>query len=259
MNFKPKLLNILMVFGDPKGFFMRSLLSFFLPFFLFSCAHNNPQEKFMMGNRYYQNAPEVKAMYYQAYNIAKSYLKENVLGKKKQQCIVLDIDETVLDNSPYQGWLYKTKNNYSSATWEEWVHEAKALALPGAVEFIKLAQKNKIRTLFITNRKQHLVSSTLKNLKLVGLEVEEKDIVGRTTTSSKEQRRKEMSRGCEIAMLIGDSLADFGEMFEGPHNLRVQATHKYAKNWGGKFIILPNPMYGDWVRGAGSLPLKSFK
>ncbi len=236
---------------------------FFLLFFSFWSVYgkkvSNPQEKFLMGNRYYQNSPEVKALYYQAYNMATHHLLNKVIKKKGKQCIVLDIDETILDNSPYQGWLYKTSNNYSSKTWEEWVNLAKAKDLPGSLAFIKLALKNEVRVLFVTNRKQHLIPATLKNLKNLGLKINDKDIIGRTTTSSKVLRRKQLSKDCEIAMLIGDSLADFGEIFEGDYEGRVHSTHKSSAKWGTEFIILPNPMYGDWVKGAGSLPLRSYK
>lgn len=222
-----------------------------------SCAHN-PQEKFLMGNLYYQKAPEVKALSRQAYNSATDYLLKNVVRKKSKQCIVLDIDETVLDNSPYQGWLYKNQENYRSKTWEKLVMLEKAKALPGSLEFIKLAMKKGVRVLYVTNRKQHLVEATLNNLSHLGLKVNPQDIIGRTTTSSKVERRKDLSKGCEVAMLIGDSLADFDPVFEGSYDLRHQGVESFSKEWGRKFIILPNPMYGDWLKGAGSQKLQSF-
>jgi 5'-nucleotidase (lipoprotein e(P4) family) len=101
-----------------------------------STNKTNPQEKFKMATLYFQRAPEVKALYYQAYNGAKKYLDERLGQSKGKQCVVLDIDETVLDNSPYQGWLYQNNASYSSLTWENWVNKGIASAHPGVVDFI---------------------------------------------------------------------------------------------------------------------------
>lgn len=59
-----------------------------------------------MAVSWYQNSAEAKALYLQGYNTAKYQLDEHIKkdkGKKKL-AIALDLDETVLDNSPYQGY-----------------------------------------------------------------------------------------------------------------------------------------------------------
>lgn len=222
---------------------------------LVGCAHSNPQTPFFKGTLYYQKAPEVKALYYQAYNAAKDALKKKVKGAKKLQCVVLDVDETVLDNSPYQGWLYQNKTKYSQDTWDLWVKKKSAAALPGAVDFIKFAQKLGVKPLLITNRKTYLEEATFENLKAVGISIPRKDLVGKNQTSSKVERRKNLTRGCEVALLIGDSLADFDEVFEGEYSQRLEQTHRLNSKWGRTFFIIPNPMYGDWLQGAGKQPL----
>lgn len=237
---------------------MRStiLVTIFLTSFLFSCAHN-PQEPFYKGTLYFQQSAEVKALYYQAYNMASRELKSLTKKSKKKYCVVLDVDETVIDNSPYQGWLHKNKKTYTDETWDRWVMKKEGEALPGAVEFISLAQKLGVKPLLITNRKEHLIDATFENLKSIGVHVTRDQLAGRGKIHSKEARRVEYSKGCEIAMLVGDVLSDFSAVFEGTHEERIQNLQKYKDQFGKKFFILPNPMYGDWHRRIGKKPLKA--
>lgn len=234
----------------------KAFLLGFATFLAYSCAHKNPQTKYMMAASYFQNSPEVKALYYQAYNAAKDRLVQKRKGKG---CVVLDVDETILDNSPYQGWLYKNKASYTDETWEQWVNKGTAKALPGSVSFIKAAQKKNYRVYLITNRKKHLEDITYKNLLDVGIKVPRKDLIGRGKTSSKVERRAKLTKGCDLTILAGDSLGDFGGRFEGSIEERNKALHDASEWWGRRFFILPNPMYGDWTRKEGKLPLKATK
>lgn len=213
-----------------------------------------------MANLYYQKAPEVRALYYQGYNAAIDFLKKNARKKKRtDRCIVMDVDETILDNSPYQGWLFENKDTYSSKTWEAWVAKEAAEAVPGSLEFYQFARKHGYKIYLVTNRKAHLKDATLNNLRKAGFNVEAKDMIGRTNTSSKVERRNNMTKNCEVVLLAGDSLADFHEKFEGSVEEREKALHDFKDDWGRKFIVFPNPMYGDWTRKEASRPLDSFE
>lgn len=230
---------------------------FFIFVFLCGCAHN-PQDKFLMGNLYFQKSSEVKALYLQAYNAASDNLIR-LKNDKVNQCIILDVDETVLDNSLYQGWLFKEGQNYSSKTWDDWVLTANASVLPGALGFIKKARNMGYKTMFITNRKSYLKNATLNNLNKVGLKVERSDLLLRTNTSSKVERRKVIEKSCRIEMLIGDSMADFSEVFEGAYSERVEKVQELKKQFGRRYFVLPNPMYGDWIRKIKGQSLNSYK
>lgn len=220
----------------------------------------NPQEKFIMANLFYQKAPEVKALYYQGYNAAIDYLKSHSKkSRAKNKCIVMDIDETILDNSPYQGWLFENKESYTSRTWEAWVAKESAKAVPGSLAFYKYALKKGYKIYLITNRKAHLMEATINNMRKAGFKVDPKDMIGRTNTSSKVERRNRLTKNCKLVLLAGDSLADFDERFEGSAEEREKALHQLADRWGRKYIIFPNPMYGDWTRKEAKNPLDSFK
>lgn len=236
---------------------VSKLIFIFIFIFLCGCAHN-PQDKFLMGNLYFQKSSEVKALSLQAFNAASDNLKR-LKNDKVNQCIILDVDETILDNSLYQGWLFKARENYSSKTWDDWVLTANASAVPGAVNFIEKAKSMGFKTVFITNRKSYLKNATLNNLSKVGVKVERDDLLLRTITSSKVDRRSAIEKTCRIEMLIGDSMADFSEVFEGTHSERIKKVSELKEDFGRRYFVLPNPMYGDWIRKIEGQNLKSYK
>src|ERR1035437_6941201 len=105
------------------------------------------------------------------------------------RCVVLDIDETVLDNSPYEAKCIQEKLIYPNK-WEDWIAKASAKPVPGALEFIKYAKANGVEVYFVTNRKENERQLTIDNLKSAGFAaVDEDHLLMRTETSSKELRR----------------------------------------------------------------------
>jgi len=198
---------------------------------------------------YQQTAAEYRALCYQAFNIAKLRLEmaSRIMGLSRQQAVVLDIDETVLDNSPHGAKCILTGKLYP-AHWKEWMDAANAKAVPGALEFLKYAEKNGIDIFYISNRKEKYLEQTLKNLTDLGFPNAVRDhIMLRTETSGKKARRDIVSETHEIALLIGDNLNDFSEVFE--HKTiadRFELTDKMKEDFGKRFIVLPNAMYGEW-------------
>jgi 5'-nucleotidase (lipoprotein e(P4) family) len=114
---------------------------------------------------WYQSSPEMQALYLQGFNMAKMNLASFVKDRKdKPQAVVVDIDETMLDNSPFEGRLIHTGKSFKPEIWKEWSDQAKAKALPGAVDFTKLAKSLGITVIFISNRDTSEMSNTIKNL-----------------------------------------------------------------------------------------------
>lgn len=85
--------------------------------------------------------------------------------------VVMDVDETVLDNSPYQARLIRDGKEYDEISWDQWVAEKKAKPLPGVVDFAKAAAAKGVTILYISNRAVHLKEATLANLREAGLPV----------------------------------------------------------------------------------------
>jgi 5'-nucleotidase (lipoprotein e(P4) family) len=200
---------------------------------------------------WYQSSPEMQALYLQGFNMAKMNLASFVKDRKdKPQAVVVDIDETMLDNSPFEGRLIHTGKSFKPEIWKEWSDQAKAKALPGAVDFTKLAKSLGITVIFISNRDTSEMSNTIKNLNDAGFEFASKEnMFFKTNESSKDARRKQVSEKYDIVMLIGDNLSDFNTVFDTRDGSTEYARLNEMKNqFGYRYIVLPNPTYGDWEK-----------
>ncbi len=212
----------------------------------------------------WQQSAEAKALYYQTFNLARWQLEQTLktYNKNKLPAIVMDIDETVLDNSPYAASMIVDKQSYPQG-WLEWVNEAKAKPLPGALEFLNYANSQNVTIFYITNRKTDKKEATIKNLQKYGFpQLKASHLLFKTTDESKEHRRQRISATYEIIMLIGDKLTDLSAVFDQTSLLkRDKEVKKMRDAFGQKFILLPNPMYGDWLEAVTDyrhdLPLKT--
>jgi 5'-nucleotidase (lipoprotein e(P4) family) len=207
---------------------------------------------------YMQKAAEYRALAYQAFNLAKMNLdadfdKRNIkklpkAERKMPRAIVVDVDETVLDNSPAQAAQIKNNLPFVQSNWTNWVNMRKAKAIPGAVDFLNYAALKGVRVFYVTNRNEAEKQATIDNLKSVGFpDVSAETVVVRTTESGKEARRQSISQKYRIVLLLGDNLNDLSNVFERKSVAdRLIEVDKMREKFGRKFIVLPNAMYGDW-------------
>lgn len=198
---------------------------------------------------YYQKAAETRALYYQGFNVARMMIDNDLKVKSKlKKAVVLDIDETALDNSPYEAQCILGNFAYPER-WDEWCNAGKAEPTPGAVEFLNYAAEKGYAIFYITNRKAKFTESTLKNLRDKGFPMADTThVLFRTAGNSKEERRVKVMKEYNIVMLMGDNLADFTRVFDEKLSLeqRIAKTDSLKQEFGKKFIVFPNPMYGDW-------------
>ena len=205
-----------------------------------------------------QTSGEARALAYQAFNLAKMVLDQDLRLKRRtgqRRAVVVDVDETVLDNSRYQATLLKNRQPYESNTWTDWVKLEQAEAIPGAVEFLRYASSRGVRVFYVTNRKQVEKEATAANLKKLGFpDVSDQTLLVRTDaqSSSKEPRRQTVGSHFRIVLLMGDNLNDFAEVFERGKTVadRLAAVEQNKNQFGTRFIVLPNVMYGDWENAA---------
>ncbi|WP_278379683.1 5'-nucleotidase, lipoprotein e(P4) family [Chryseobacterium arthrosphaerae] len=198
---------------------------------------------------YQQRAAEYEALCLQAYNIAKLRLDEALAQKSdKPLAIVSDIDETFLDNSYYAVERSKMGKDYDQKTWEEWTAKGIATPLTGSQVFYQYAASKGIQVFYVTNRAEQERAGTLKNLKKYNYPLQsDANLILRSKESSKENRRKDIARNYNIVLLLGDNLADFADIFDKKSEAdRSAAVKSVAKDFGKKFIIIPNVGYGDW-------------
>ncbi|MEW4236971.1 5'-nucleotidase, lipoprotein e(P4) family [Bacillus thuringiensis] len=202
----------------------------------------------LMANLWYQTAGEAKALYYQGYNIGRLKLdKALAKGTSKKPAIILDLDETVLDNSPYQAMSVKTGKGYPYK-WDDWINKAEAAALPGAMGFLQYADSRGVDIYYISNRKTNQLDATIKNLERVGAPqvTQEHILLQDSKENSKEKRRAFISQSNDIILFFGDNLSDFTGFNEKSVKDRNQKVEESKEQFGEKFIVFPNPMYGDW-------------
>lgn len=201
---------------------------------------------------WYQQSAEMQACYIQSFNYAKNQLIRNIESSETSlpKAVIVDIDETMLDNSPFQTYLIKNNKSYTSELWSEWVEMSSAEALPGAVDFSVFAKENNVTVFYISNRHVDGLDATLKNLKDKGFAyANAENILLKDETSDKTERRNIVSENYEIIMLIGDNLRDFDEIFANRTDDFGFNTVKTNKDlFGVKYIIMPNPMYGQWEK-----------
>jgi 5'-nucleotidase (lipoprotein e(P4) family) len=205
-----------------------------------------------------QKAAEYRALTYQAFNLARWQLdadldKKNVKKlpkgeRKRPRAIVVDIDETVLDNSPSQAAGIKNRRAFSLADWYAWGEMRKARAIPGAVDFLNYAAGKGVKVFYVSNRDEVQKQATIDNLKSVGFtDIAADNVLLRSTESTKTPRRSQIAQKYRLVLLMGDNLDDFSDVFERKSVAdRFAEVDKIKPVWGKRWIVLPNAMYGTW-------------
>ncbi|MFH2129021.1 MAG: 5'-nucleotidase, lipoprotein e(P4) family [bacterium] len=211
-------------------------------------------DQLVMATLWHQTAAEYRAIAYQTFNLARVVLDVELQKQTaKQKAIVLDLDETLLDNSPYQAMVVVKQTGYPHG-WFEWIDAAQAGAIPGAVEFLKYADAKGVAIIYLSNRKITKdrkipgMQNTLKNMRALGFpQADESHMYLRNASSSKQSRRDEIATKFDIIMLFGDNLNDHDVIFEHKGVAeRLAAVDANQKEFGHRYFVLPNAMYGEW-------------
>ncbi len=175
----------------------------------------------------------------------------------KPPAVMLDIDETVLDNSSYEAWLINNDKSYGSKTWGPFVDSATSLAIPGSLDFIKYAGSKGVKVFYVSNRKAHLEKGTRKNLLALGypIDTSEDTVLLRQekeawNSSSKSPRRAYITANYRLVIVVGDNLSDFTDSYGGSIAEREAVMKQTRDMWGSKWIMIANPMYGSWESAA---------
>lgn len=165
--------------------------------------------------------------------------------------VIMDIDETVLDTSVFQGRLVKDRLEYSGDVWKIWLKKQEATGVPGAVDFISFAQARGVTVFFVTNRDYPDEEETRTSLTSIGIRLPENidPVLSRGERadwgSDKATRRRFIARSYRVLLLVGDDLGDFISEYRGTPQDRVKEALKHSE-WGTRWILLPNPIYGSW-------------
>ena len=212
-----------------------------------------------------QSSAEYRALAYQTFALARLRLDADLRSHAnaaqrsspktrrslpQAAAVIVDIDETVLDNSRYQAELVLRGLAYEPESWRAWCERAEAGAVPDAVDFLNYAASRGVHVFYITNRRVREKPGTIRNLQKLGFPgVTEDTVMVREegSTPSKESRRQKVAERYRIALLIGDNLNDFNDDFAGKSiAARAAQVDRERAEFGSRFIVVPNPMYGDW-------------
>jgi acid phosphatase len=166
--------------------------------------------------------------------------------------IILDVDETVLDNSLYQGWMMKANQTFNVKSWNEFCAAQVSRAIPGAVEFTKYADSKGVKVFYITNRGVETEKDTRINMEKLGF-----PMGGNVDTflmqnkkegwgSAKSSRRAVITKDYRVLLNIGDNFGDFDDRYRGSEADRVKAFESDLAYWGKQWLMLPNPTYGSF-------------
>lgn len=171
----------------------------------------------------------------------------------KPPAVILDLDETVLDNSPYQAWLVKADTVFTSESWAAFVASKTSRAVPGALDFVDYATSKGVTVVYISNRSHEEEPATIENMKALGFPVDDKgrDILTRgetaeSDTAAKAPRRQAVAEVYRVLLNIGDNMADFTDEAAASPADRRKAFTKHQARWGKTWLVIPNPSYGSW-------------
>jgi acid phosphatase len=237
-----------------------------------------------------QTAAEAEGLALQAYNTAAALLDVAIKDPSwnampldeaapnaadEPTAIILDVDETVLDNTPYNarriaGVLPDCFGN--GAGWRAWSAESDARAVPGAIALTHAAAARGVRVIYLTNRDVNRddpaaseFEHTLTNLRNLGFPIDDEtqlmmrdrssDAPAGFGLSDKRARRQAVDATHRVIMLFGDNLGDFISVVDPTDPARRKSKtvaardeliRPYATWWGTRWFVLPNPVYGSW-------------
>lgn len=209
-----------------------------------------------------QTAAEYSAGTRQAYRIASENLNLALLDSQWSAAleqstdysnlppaVILDIDQTVLDNSRYNARIITEYGAYSPETFFQWCEEIAATAIPGARDFIDHAVEQGVIIIYYSRRLESMRDCTTKNLKALGFALPDQKYLllnSRLPATKKTQLRTDLASRFRILLLVGDDLDDFVAGAKIDSDARKILSSGHADRWGKQWIILPNPMYGGW-------------
>ena len=215
-------------------------------------AQQQLADQSVLALNWFQQSGEYQALTHQAFNSARLAFDQAKVAPGKKKAVVVDLDETMLDNSPYSGWQAQQGQPFAAATWAKWSQAQQAGAVPGAVQFARYVNSHQGTMFYVSNRKQSEYAATLANMQKLGFTgMSEKTVLLSGDTSNKQARFDAIKNaGYDIVVYAGDNLNDFGAATYHKDNAQRRAfVADNQSKFGTEFIVLPNPLYGDWESG----------
>ena len=231
-----------------------------------SLAQDPPANDLLNAVLWMQRSVEYKATALTAFALARIRLDQaladrNWTAAPKEQtgayqslppAVVLDVDESILDNSAYQAWMALKDTTFDPKTWNAYVNTVTSLPIPGAAEFARYADTKGVRVFYISNRTAEEEPATRKNLERFGF-----PMGGAVDTllmtrkqpdwgSAKGTRRAYIAKSYRILLNVGDNFGDFVDEYRGSEAERLKVMEEHKDRWGREWIMIANPSYGSF-------------
>ena len=207
-----------------------------------------------MGLLWMRTSAEYRALAYQGYNVAMNAVKMAVTDpshQRKPLAIVLDADETVVDNTKLMGESIVNGNGrFDAPWWRQAVHQGKSQAMPGAVEFLNEVHKQGVEIFYVSNRYAPVnLDVTIQNFKELGFPSVDKDhVLLFEKDSDKQPRFDAIAKKYYVVLYMGDNAGDFPIGTKGKTLAeRNSIIDAHKEDFGTTFVVFPNPAYGSWV------------
>ena len=217
---------------------------------------SNIENNLMMAMAWKQTAAEFRALYHQGFNIARMRV-EIALAQKQDDslplAIISDVDETLLLANDYWGYLItQGQDFFDDAAWDRWIEENRAVASPGALEFLNFCVSNSVEIFYVTNRDQGdtTVQLAIENLNAIGFPlIDTAHLRVLRESSNKELVQQQIREDYEVVALLGDNLNDFARRYYSTDvDQRMSLMEQDKDRYGRDYILFPNPTDGHWIR-----------
>ncbi len=254
--------------------FMLGSALFFTPLVAAEKGSENHAHKALQGTLWMQTSAEYRAttttIYHAAMDKLALALRDPEWTAASEQtgnfgdlppAVILDVDETVLDNSPYAARNIRDDEGFDLDTWNKWCKDAVAEPIAGAIEFTNFAAQNGVAVFYVTNREHKVEGATLRNLQEKGFPL----LLGADSLltkgekpewdSMKVARRQHVAANYRVLFLFGDDFNDFAPVRNMSKDERFKLAKESSAKWGTRWFLLPNPTYGSWERPLRNSPV----
>jgi len=228
-----------------------------------------PQNDLLNAELWMQTAIEYRANCLTVYALARTRLDEALADKDwtataqsgnyrdLPPAVILDLDETAIDNSPYEAGLAVSGRDFDPKTWDAWTRAEQAKAIPGAVEFTTYAAAKGVKVFYVSNRNADQKEATRRNMQALGF-----PMGGNVDTFLMQKDRPEWAAGAKgvriahvakdyrVLLMFGDNISDFGDNYNGGMAERGQSFEALKAHFGHDWMMLANPVYGAWESAA---------
>lgn len=203
-----------------------------------------------------QTAAEFGALCYQAFNLATLRLDGALSRRKhgdKPLAIITDMDNTIIQAVNYWGYLINEgREFFDDAIWDQWIPKNLVQAVPGSKAFLDHCQANGVEVFYVSNRDQgdRTYEYALAQLRLLNFPyVDEAHVTVNRASSNKMAIKEKVSVSHDLVLMLGDNLNDYKrDYYVADVDERYALMERDRDDYGDRFILLPNPTDGHWVR-----------